>query len=316
MWNLNHIIYALILIAIFYFLIFELYPYIFKKFILKLFKRFGLYIYFDGKGFIHPFYFKAINVHVKFQYKKEIDSFELDCESIEFKIKILPLIVGKVQIYDLYLSYPYLYYENKLNSFLKIQILPDQKRVCFKNFNIENGEVYVIDYLLPGPYKLRLTNINIKNAKMDLSTPINLLFFIEEGNANIEQGIITAKTNFKEKFPHGRLILKDVKWTSVMGIKIPFFGTKFDLDVFYKHHSSNSTYVKGFLHLTGKSQEDELGIPFEFIIYWKEYRLPMDLALQKLIEKIFETVQPTFIEKGILTIGKEVFDRIKKTPEK
>jgi hypothetical protein len=68
--------------------------------------------------------------------------------------------------------------------------------------------------------------------------------------------------------------------------------------------------------LTGKSQEDELGIPFEFIIYWKEYRLPMDLALQKLIEKIFETVQPTFIEKGILTIGKEVFDRIKKTPEK
>jgi hypothetical protein len=64
-----------------------------------------------------------------------------------------------------------------------------------------------------------------------------------------------------------------------------FWNTKFDLDVFYKHHSSNSTYVKGFLHLTGKSQEDELGIPFEFIIYWKEYRLPMDLALQKLIEK-------------------------------
>ncbi len=316
MWNLNYTIYAFILIAFFYLLMFEFYPYIFKKYILKFFRRFGLFIYFDGKGFIHPFYFKANNIHIKFQYKKEIDSFELDCEQIEFKIKILPLFIGKVYLYDLYLTYPYLYYENKLNSFLKIQILPDQKRVCFKNFNIQNGEVYVIDYLLPGPYKLRLTNINIKNAKMDLSTPINLLFFIEQGNANIEQGIITAKTNFREKFPQGRLILKDIKWTSVMGIKIPFFGTKFDLDVSYIHYSSNSTYVKGYFHLTGKSQEDELGIPFEFNISWKEYRLPMDLALQKLIEKIFETVQPTFIEKGILTIGKEVFDRIKKTPEK
>jgi hypothetical protein len=65
----------------------------------------------------------------------------------------------------------------------------------------------------------------------------------------------------------------------------------------------------------GNSTQDDVGIPFQFTINWKEYKLPMDLALQKLIENIFNTLQPTLIEKGILLIGKEVFDRVKKIPE-
>ncbi|GIX41054.1 MAG: hypothetical protein KatS3mg129_0787 [Leptospiraceae bacterium] len=294
---------------------FKIYPYIFKNYVLKLFRKYGLYISFEGKGFIHPFYFKAHNLHVKFQYKKEIDSFEFDCVRIHFKIKFLPLLIGKVKIYDIHFFHPYLFYENKLNSFLKIHLLPDQRRVCFENFNIHKGEVYVIDYLLPGPYKLRLTNIDIKNAKMDLATPVNLLFFIESGKANIDNGTIIAKTKLNEKIPIGSLILKDIKWISVMGINIPFFGTKFDLNVYYSHQSPKYTQIKGYLHLTGNSQENDIGIPFEFTIKWEDYKLPMDLALQKLIENIFATVQPKFIEKGILLIGKEVFDRIKKTPE-
>jgi hypothetical protein len=306
---------TIIICILIYFLFFKIYPFFFKKYVLKLFRIGGLYIYFEGKGFIHPFYFKANNLHVKFQYKKGIDSFELDCARIHFKIKILPLIWGKVIIYDLHLFHPYLFYENKLNSFLKIHLLPNPKRVNLKNFHIHKGEVYVIDYLLPGPYKLRLTNINLKNAQMDLGTPINLLFFIESGQANIEKGTITAKTDYKNPKPNGSLILKDIKWTSVMGIQIPFLGTKFDLNVYYTHQTQNHTLIKGYLHLMGNSTQDDVGIPFQFTINWKEYKLPMDLALQKLIENIFNTLQPTLIEKGILFIGKEVFDRVKKIPE-
>lgn len=301
-----------VFILIFLFLI---YPFVFKTMILKLFKRFGLFIHFEGRGFIHPFLFEAHNVHVKFEFNHEMDTFDFKCNQISFKIKILPLLIGKVHLKDLYIYKPNLFYENKLNSFLKIKILPHQKRVCIKNLNIIEGEVFVIDYLLPGPYKLKITDITIKNAKMDLATPVNLLFFIEYGEAKIDKGTIKAITHYrKDSKPEGSLILKQIKWTSAMGLEIPLIGTTFDLNVYYTHLNEQETFIKGYLYLTGNKEEQENGIPFEFVINWRDYRLPMDLSLQKLIENIFSTVQPSLIEKGIFYIGKEVFDRVKKTP--
>lgn len=306
------IIETIVFIIIFSFL---LYPVIFKKFIIRLFEKFGLFISFKGKGFIHPFLFQAQELRVKFQYRNDIDNFNFECNKIYFKIKILPLLLGKVQIKDVYLYKPFLFYENKFNSFLKIKLLPDQKRVCLKNLNIIDGDVFVIDHLLPGPYKLKISNINIKNAKMDLGTPINLLFFIEAGEAKIEQGIIIAKTNFQKGVkPEGSLTLKKIKWTSAMGIHIPLIGTTFDLNVSYIHLNEQETFIKGYLFLTGNQEERDNGIPFQFTINWKDFKLPMDLSLQKLIENIFSTVETSLIERGIFYLGKEVFDRVKKTP--
>lgn len=307
----------IIIFSTFFILIFSflLYPFIFKKFIIKLFERFGLFISFKGKGFIHPFLFQAQDINVKFQLRDDLDNFDFKCNKINFKIKILPLLVGKVHLKDLYLYKPFLFYENKLNSFLKIKLLPDQKRVCLKNLNITDGDVFVIDHLLPGPYKLKISNINIKNARMDLATPVNLLFFIETGEAKIEQGTIKAKTNFQKVLkPEGSLTLKKIKWTSAMGIEIPLIVTTFDLNVSYTHLNEQQTFIKGYLFLTGNQEERDDGIPFQFTINWEDYRLPMDLSLQKLIENIFSTVQTSLIERGIFYLGKEVFDRVKKTP--
>ncbi len=314
--NSIYIFYFIIFFIFFYIIAYILYPLIFKYFILKLFHSTGLYIQFKGKGFIHPFYFKAKNIYVKFYCKDTIDNFELKCDKINFRIEILPLLIGKVVLKNIHLYNPYLYYENKLNSFLKIHLLPEPQKVILKNLNIYQGKISVIDYLLPGPYKLQLYNIFLKNAYMDLSRPVSIIFFIEKGQANIDKGIIEAKTNFKNgQYTSGSLTLKNIKWIDVMGISIPFINTKFDLHVFYTHYSRNKTSIKGSLYLTGSSEHEKTGIPFNFDIVWKNYKLPLDLALQNLIEKIFETVQPTIIEKGLLVIGKEVFDRIKKTPD-
>lgn len=305
------------LILTIFIIIFFIFPYIILVFGIKYLKKFGFNISFSGIGFISPLYFLANNFYIQFNYKNDFDYFELSCKKIRLFINPISLLKKKLIIEKLLMELPYLYYENKYNSYRKIDLLPKFNRVIIKNFKIINGKILTIDYMLPGPYQLYLNEINCIINQFDLAVPISLLFFIQKGVARLEQGTLEIQMNYDSLKPTGSIILKNIKWTSIVGISVPFIGTSFDLFVYFTHQNQEEVLVKGYLHPLGVGENSkEEGMPFQFFINWSDYRLPIDLGLQKLIEKIFENINPSLLEKGIVYIGKEFFDRIKKIPEK
>lgn len=291
-------------------------PILMKFFVIHYLQRFGFFVKYWGVGFVLPFYFVARNFYIKFSYKEDYDYFELSCKKIRFFINPLQLFKKKLVIQKLYLEVPYLYYENKYNSYRKIQLLPKFNQIVVRDFTIKQGKIYTIDCMLPGPYQFYLSEINCFIRYLDLAVPVGLLFYIQNGKAKIDSGFLEIQTQEKALNPTGSLIMKNIKWTSIVGISIPFIGTAFDLFVYFTHQSPQEMLVKGYLHILGTKEENkEEGVPFQFLVKWEEFRLPIDLGLQKLIEKIFETINPSLLQKGIIYIGKEVFDRIKKVPE-
>lgn len=300
-------------------LILNMLTFLLKFFGLKFLKKYGFEIQFSGIGFFIPFYFFAKNVYIKFNYKEEYDYFELSCKKVQFVINPIYLFKKQLILEFLSMEYPNLYYENKYNSYKKINLLPKMNQIIIKNFSIKQGNISTIDYMLPGPYQFYLTDINCLIRKIDVSIPVSLLFFVENGSAKIDSGdlkIQHSKTRFK---PSGSIVLKNIKWTKILGLSLPFVGTAFDLFVYFTHESDEEVIVSGYLHVLGTKEEQKEhiqkeGIPFIFHINWEEFRLPIDLGLQKLIEKIFETINPSLLGKSFIYIGKEVFDRIKKQP--
>lgn len=308
---------VLAILMIIFFFIFFIFPLIFLVIGIKYLKKFGFKISFSGVGLISPFYFIAKNFYIQFNYKNDFDYFELSCKKISLFIDPISIFKKKLIIQKILMELPYLYYENKYNSYRKIDLLPKFNQIIVKNFKITNGKIFTIDYMLPGPYQLYLNQINCFIHQFDLAVPISLLFFIQKGVARLDQGTLEIQTNYDSLKPTGSIILKDIKWTSIVGISVPFIGTSFDLFVYFTHQNQEEVLVRGYLHPLGVGENSkEEGMPFQFLIRWNEYRLPIDLGLQKLIEKIFENINPSLLEKGIVYLGKEVFDRIKKVPEK
>ncbi len=291
-----------------------LYPFLFKFIVLKIFKIYGLRVEFKKLGFFHPFRFYAENLIINYFKSENYDTFSFQCEKIFFLVRFLPLLWGKIKIKKIYIKNPYLFYENKMNSFLKIQLLPSPNRVFFENIIIFQGKIKFIDYVLPGPYQLLMEGINLYGAQMDLSFPVSILFFIKRGKARLGRGKIKSRNHYIKKKPlRGNLIFHKIKWMDVMGITIPLMEITFDMEIEFEH-LKNQTNVSGKIFILNNIEKKNGGIGFSFPIIWSQYRLPMDLGIQKLIEKIFETIQPSLIEKGLILIGKEFFDKFRKTP--
>jgi len=179
---------------------------------------------------------------------------------------------------------------------------------------MKQGEVYVIDHTLPGPYRIRLRNIDVEGGVVDLATSANLLLQIRHGRADLGHGMILAHRKGKV----GTLLLKNVDWNSVIGIEhLPFLpGTAFSLFVKHRRLSNSKVLVEGSLHLLGSKPGLEAatnsGIPFTFTINWNDYRMTMDLGIQKLVDQILIYAKPGLIEAGILYFGRGIFDRFKK----
>lgn len=269
-----------------------------------------------GPGFLSPFYFTARDV--SFSYRGEgTDHFLLQCSSLRFRISLTQLLLFRLRFRSFSLVEPYLEYENHVESFRKTRLLPARRRIQIDSLRIEKGEVFVVDYTLPGPYRLRIRNINVEGGVVDLATSAALLLQIRRGRAELGRGIILAHRT-KET---GTLLLKNVDWNSVIGMEhIPFLpGTAFSLFVKHRVVSDALVLVHGSLHLLGSrpgmEAETNSGIPFAFQIRWDDYRMTMDLGIQKLVDQILAHAKPGLIEAGLLFVGKEIFDRFKKSAE-
>ncbi len=298
-----------------------LYPFLFKFLVLKFLKRYGFEIQFSGIGFVTPFYFVSKNVYIQFDYKEDYDFFQLSCKKLKFLINPLYFLKKQLIIEFVRMEYPNLYYENKYNSYRKIKLLPEMNQVIIKNFLIKGGSIETIDFMLPGPYRFNLTEINCLIRKIDLSIPVSLLFFVEQGNAKIDSGDLQIQLNKTVFKPTGSLYLKNIKWTTMLGLSLPFVDTSFSLFVYFTHESDREMIVSGYLHVLGTKEDEHKegiekeGMPFVFRVEWEKFRLPIDLGLQKFVEKIFETIHPNLLERSLVYLGREVFDRIKKQPE-
>lgn len=268
-----------------------------------------------GPGFISPFFFSARDISIVWR-GKGTDHLLLRSAAVRFRISFLQLFLFRICFRSFFLSRPYLEYDNHVDSFKKTKHLPPRKRVIIDSLNIEEGEVALVDYTLPGPYRIRLRHINLDGGRVDLATSADLLFQIRSGSAELGRGMILAHHNGKI----GTLSLKNVDWNSIIGMEhLPFLpGTAFSL--LLEHHllSDSRVQVHGTLHLLGQRNENEpeaSGVPFSFQIRWEEYRMTMDLGIQKLIEQIFTYARPGLVEAGLLFVGKEIFNRFKKSGE-
>ncbi|MBW7858549.1 MAG: hypothetical protein H3C43_09740 [Leptonema sp. (in: Bacteria)] len=270
----------------------------------------SLQIRMKGLGFLTPFYFKASNLRIEWQSETS-DRVLIRCWKAKFRISLSNLLLFRIKFRYLVLDELYLEYINRIDSFKKIRFLPKRGRFQIEGLAISQGELYVVDHTLPGPYRLRLKNISIEEGRFDLATSVDLLLQIQAGSADLGRGQIITSSDGKT----GNLQLRSVDWNSVIGMEhIPFLpGTAFSLLVHYQAVSNDIIHVDGTLHLIGSdSPQTESGIPFEFFINWDEYRLTMDLGIQKLVEQILSHSKAGILETGLLYVGKGIFDRFKK----
>lgn len=263
-----------------------------------------------GLGFLTPFYFNAANLRIEWQTETS-DKVLIRCWRAKFRVSLLNLLRFRIKLRYLILDELYLEYVNRVDSFKKTKYLPKRGRFQISGLSISQGELYVVDHTLPGPYRLRLKNISIENGHVDVATSVDLLLQIQNGTADLGRGQIITSNRHKS----GNLQLRNVEWNSVIGMEhIPFLpGTAFSLILQYQVLSKDIFHIDGSLHLLGgDTKQVESGIPFEFFIDWDEYQLTMDLGIQKLIEQILTHSKAGILETGLLYVGKGIFDRFKK----
>lgn len=248
----------------------------------------------------------------------DYDRIFLEIKNINFFIDPILLIFGKVRIIKLFMNTPYLEYYNRVDSYKKNKFLPKRHKVEIKNANIFNGRIYVRDETMKPIYRLELKYIHLDNMDMDLGTPVDLLFRTKRGEAHIASGRIEiGQSNNNE----GYIRLWGLTWSELTSLEnIPLMGQRLALTA---HHNggSNSRQINGQIGYSNTPSTSVLqtqdegftNVNFEFDAQWDDYKVTIDLGIQKLIGNILQNAQTNWLNSGFLMGGLGVFNMIKKS---
>jgi hypothetical protein len=266
--------------------------------------------------FVLPFFFyfaRKLQLKVDKEFGK--DEIELDIQKISFWINPFFLLIGKLQIRNLQIKGLKGKYINLIPSKEKINWLPQKGRFLLKNASLQNGELFIEDKVLISQPKILLKNINIYRTSFDLAYPVQLLFFSKSASCNLGSGYVKTELIFPN---HGFFKISGLtlgEFLNVGGINLdPLSITVLELHADYKHFP-DKTHIRGIFGKKAKMKEANINdtkerFAFQFALSWKDYRLPIDMAIQKLILLIFEgtvikgVVNTTlnFIRDSILSI--------------
>lgn len=270
----------------------------------------------SGPGFLSPFHFRASSLHLEWD-SPGTDRLLLRCGSMHFRVSLLSLLSPsspRLRLINVHARDLYVEYENRIDSFQKTRLLPRRGLVIVEGLHITNGETYLIDHTLPGPYRFRLTDICLQDARFDAATSVQLLFDMRAGHARLGDGTVDVQEHGGE----GTVLLKNVNWNAVIGVESGFHlpGTAFTLHI--QHHVllHDRLAVRGNLHLLGNNvrEASDGGIPFAFVLDLNDYRLTIDLAVQRFVEQMLRHARPGLLESGVVLVGREIFERLKKMP--
>lgn len=273
---------------------------------------------FDGRGFFLPLLlFHARNVRFFLKGSRRRDRVFFSADEVRFRVHPLFLLLGRVRLIHLVLKNPFLEYINRQESFEKNRLLPGRHRIEVKGGTVIGGAVSVVDETMPQAYRIELKNIQLYNGDMDLSTPVDVLFRSERGEADIASGRLMIGRSGSIGF----LRLWGVTWGEITNIgDVPFLRGKVALEALHTG-GSDRRQVEGFVGSLKRDEDDPLHpgidetsnpVAFAFPIEWNDYRVTFDLGLQKLIGSILKHSKGTVLTSGFLLGGRGVFEMLKK----
>ncbi len=267
------------------------------------------HIDFRGPGWIFPlFYFRARNFSLMLRGGEKRDRVYLEVDLIQFWISPLDLLRGRLVLWRLRLLHPVLEYVNRQDSREKNKYLPAPGRFLIHRGRIMNGRIKVTDETRTPRYEMELKRISVKNGHLDVGVPAQVLFTLAQGKALLGDGTLEVRSSPKSGWLVMEGTLGDI--TSMKGV--PFFGSRFYLELAHTRDAvTGKTLIEG--QISG-SQHDKNPAPFDFEINWDDYRLTMDLGIQKLIEQVINHARPQgiSIKSGVILSSRRFFDLIKK----
>ncbi|MCB1326578.1 MAG: hypothetical protein KDK35_15180 [Leptospiraceae bacterium] len=272
---------------------------------------------FRGPGFILPLLaFRARDFRFLI-HGADIDRVYFGSEEVRLRIDPVFLLFFRIRIVDLLLESPYIEYINRLESHTKNRLLPRRHRIEIKRGRVHNGAVYVRDETMRPTYRLELRQIELYNMDMDVATSVDLFFRAERGEAQIAGGRIEIGNSSHE----GYVRLWGITWGQIINLEsVPFMGSKFAL-VAYHSGGSDGRKVYGQVGYSSSTVEEDLpdhggseryGVNFAFDIDWDDYRVTLDLGLQRLIGNILSSAQSNWLTSGIVMSGRQVFELLRK----
>lgn len=242
------------------------------------------------------------------------DRVYLGVKRVTFRVDPFFLLIGRLRIIRLDLVEPYLEYVNRMESHRKNVYLPRRHRVEFKNARIQNGRLFVRDDTMTPTYRLEMRDIDVENLDVDVATSVDFLFRTERGEAMLAGGRIEIGTRRDE----GYIRLRDVSLPSIASLdRIPFLEGRMSLTVAHTGGSSGR-HVQGVLgpsaglHDSFRDPHEEGVFTFEFDIDWDDYRITLDLGIQKLIEQLLANARAGWLGQGIVLGSRGVFEMFKK----
>lgn len=306
-----------LLIAFFFIAILYLAVYIFfsGKFLLWFLNRLGngnFVISWKGGGAHFPWLqFRIHDFRILFPGEGNKDQIEIHIPKLSGRLSFWNLFLGKIVIRWLDLKNPKGYYINRQPSEEKMEHLPKRNLFLIKNANIDNGELYIEDRNMTPIYKIQITEIYIRNLNMDCGCPLSFLFNSEYGRCKLgDKGILLVEKTESDK---GSINLTGATWADLAGLKViplPLLNEKIHLKAnFTNYYKQDLVNIRGTLKnsMTSRESNDleaqelltqiesqdtrEKASTFRLTIDWKEYALPFDLALKKLLLEIFHKLK-------------------------
>ncbi|RHX88255.1 hypothetical protein [Leptospira stimsonii] len=274
--------------------------------IIQLFVNFFSFRHFKFKwtssGILLPlFYVISKNCTIEFPGILKTDQVYTRIASLNFQIDFFSLFKGKLRIPSSYFGNFHMDYTNIISPHKKIGLMPKRGRIILQNMRIENGSISIVDKTLTPTYSIQVRDIAIEGGYMDSGSPLELLFRTKSGSCRLGKrgslriGVLAGETR-------GFLSLSDITWSELAGLQViplPFLKNRVQIYVEFKHINEDQTAVEGTLiHFAPNSNDKpEQSYPFQFVIDWKNYNLPFDLALRELILELFLKIKL----KGVMT---------------
>lgn len=268
--------------------------------------------------FILPlFYYQGSDIH--FQIKREfgIDEMDFEIKKLSFWINPFLLFLGKLEIRRAKIKGFKGKYVSRIPPKDKIKWLPPSGRVFLKNSSLENGELLIEDKVVISQTKILLRDINIYKTSFDLAYPVHLFFFTKNASCNLGSGFIKTELIFPN---HGFLKVSGITWgefINIGGMTLQPLVATVELHADYKH-LPGKTDIRGIFGKKAKLKEENINdtnerFAFQFSMNWKDYRLPVDMALQKIIMLIFEgTIIGGVVHTAVDIIRNSIMSMIRK----
>ncbi|MCB1141284.1 MAG: hypothetical protein H7A24_01155 [Leptospiraceae bacterium] len=258
--------------------------------------------------------FYGKNLHSSLAESKTKDSYHAKIGSLAFVINPIYFLIGRLRITRVKLNDFHIHLLIKIPSKERIEGLPALNRIKIRNIDIQNGHLSLEDRTKFPTYRLVVKDISLKQGFIDPGYAISLFFHSGEGFCRIGDGRIHTILLSQH---HGILRISGVTIGQFMSLEglLPL-NRNVELAVDFRHEKEKTIFrgIIGSDRLPEETSPDPINtskkqkVPFKFSIEWKDYRLPMDLGIIKLIQKLASGTNIGGVVSSTIDVFKSAMD--------